>query len=298
MKIFMTGATGFIGSHVAFRLLQAGHDVSMIARNPDKVPQLSSHPRVTRFTATLYDYDVIRTALVGCDACVHVALGWGDTPLDMLQSDTTATVSLLANCLEAKLSRFLYTSSTAALGPFFAQMSETDPLAPCDYYGATKAASEAYLLAVASKSTMRCNVIRPGYTFGNPVVPGAPMQSDPRLYEIVRRAKKNEEIVLLAGDGTQFVAAPDLAHLFEAVVCSEDNREIYYGLGADFLTWESIARKVISLSGSRSTVRLTGSPAAPCLFSLEKIRDKFGFSFEAEPHLTEHLRYLLETVND
>lgn len=298
MKIFMTGATGFIGSHVAFRLLQAGHAISMIARNPDKVPQLSSHPRVKRFTATLYDYDVIRTALIGCDACVHVALGWGDTPLDMLQSDTTATVSLLANCLEAKLSRFLYTSSTAALGPFLAEMCETDPLAPTDYYGATKAASEAYVLAVASKSAMRCNVIRPGYTFGNPVVPGAPMQSDPRLFDIVRRAKKHQEIVLLAGDGTQFVSAPDLARLFEAVLCSSDNREIYYGLGADFVSWESIARKVIALTGSSSTIRLTGSPTAPCLFSLGKIRDKFGFTFDAEPYLSEHLEHLIATLND
>ncbi len=298
MKIFVTGATGFIGSHVAYRLLDAGHELVALARNPQKVPALAAHPKVQMLAATLYDFDDIRLALHGCDACIHIALGWGDTPIEMLRTDTTATVSLLTSCLDVGVKQFIYTSSTAALGSFFAEMKETDPLSPSDYYGATKAASEAYVLAVAAKSSMRCNVIRPGYTFGNPVVPGASIQSDRRFHEIVEGALNDSEIVLKAGDGTQFVAAGDLARLFEAVLNSDHNREVYYGLGVPFVSWASIAESAIQLCSSKSSIRLIGEAPEPCLFNLSKIRDHFGLAFELEPHLTEHLKYLIDGLKE
>lgn len=297
MRVFMTGATGFIGSHVAYRLIEAGHELVVMARNPQKLPELSEHPRVQRVTATLHDYSLIREGVRGCNACIHVALGWGDNPTEMLKADTMATVSLLEHCLDAGVERFIYTSSTAALGPFFSEMKESDPLMPSDYYGATKAASEAYVMAVAARSAMRCNVIRPGYTFGNPVAAGGTTQPDRRFHDIVRGVVKGEEIVLRAGDGTQFISAPDLARLYEAVLDSEVNRERYYGLGVPFVTWESIARQAIGLVGSPSSIRLIGEAEAPNLFNLEKIRTQFGFAFEPEPHLAEHLRYLVDAVS-
>src|SRR5262245_18515096 len=124
MRIFMTGATGFIGSRVAYRLLQAGHDLVVIARNPDKTPSLPSHPRVRRVAATLYDGAQIAQHLEGCEACVHVALGWGDTPLAMLERHIQATVGLLVASVRAGVKHFIYTSSTAALGGFWSRMSE------------------------------------------------------------------------------------------------------------------------------------------------------------------------------
>jgi UDP-glucose 4-epimerase len=297
MKIFITGATGFIGSHVAFRLLAAGHELVAIARNPNKLPALSTHPKVRRVTATLLDHDVIHAELAGCDACIHVALGWGNTPLEMLRADTTATVALLDSCIAQGVTRFIYTSSTAALGPFFAEMQETDPTRPSDYYGATKAASEAFVLAVGAQTAMRCNVIRPGYTFGNPVVPGATTQPDRRFRDIVKSAVRNEPIVLKAGDGTQFIAAPDLAHLYESLLLSPHNREVFYGLGASYVSWETIARKAIALCQSKSQLCLEGESRTPCLFNLKKLQDHFGFAFEAEPYLTQHVQYWVSLLS-
>ena len=118
MKIFITGATGFIGSYVAQRLLDAGHELVALARDPDKHPALSEQQHVKRLHGTLYDYELIAKHIEGCEACVHIALGWGDRPLEMLRTDTTATVSLLQTCLDAGVKRFVYTSSTAVLGPF------------------------------------------------------------------------------------------------------------------------------------------------------------------------------------
>ncbi len=296
MKIFMTGATGFIGSHVAYRLLQAGHELVIIARNPDKTPSLSDHPRVRRVSATLYEYALIREQLEGCEACVHVALGWGDTPLSMLEADTRATVSLLEACAQRGVKHFIYTSSTAALGGFWSRMSEADPTRPSDYYGATKAASEAYVMAVGAKTAMRCNVIRPGYTFGNPVAAGAPTQPDGRFREIVKKARLGQEIRLGKGDGTQFVWAGDLARLYQAVLDSDRSREVYFGLATPFVTWQSVAEEAVRLTGSKSKVVLEGEPGSPCLFDLSKIRSHFGLEFSSGEQITKHLEYLIETL--
>ena len=84
MKVFLTGGTGFIGSYVAAELLAQGHELVALARNPEKHPTLGADARVTRVSGTIHDTDRIRAALEGVDACVHVALGWGDTPVDML----------------------------------------------------------------------------------------------------------------------------------------------------------------------------------------------------------------------
>jgi UDP-glucose 4-epimerase len=294
MKIFMTGATGFIGSHVAYRLLEAGHELVVIARNPDKTPSLSAHPRVRRVQGTLYEYALIREQLEGCEACVHVALGWGDAPLSMLETDTRATVSLLEACAQRGVKHFIYTSSTATLGGFWSRMSEADPVRPSDYYGATKAASEAYVMAVGAKTNMRCNVIRPGYTFGNPVVEGAPTQPDRRFNDIVALALRGQEIRLKKGDGTQFVWAGDLARLYQAVLDSNRAREVYFGLATPFVTWQAVAEEAVRLTGSKSQVSVEGEPGPPNLFDLSKIREHFGLEFGSAEHITAHLKYLIQ----
>jgi len=294
MRIFMTGATGFIGSYVAYELLRAGHDLVLIARNPAKVPELSSHPRVRRVTAKIDDRHAIRHALEGAEACVHIALGWGDTPTEMLKNDTAASVALLEDALQAGVKKFIYTSSTAALGPFSRSMNETTATLPSDYYGATKAATEAYVLAVGAASPMRCNVIRPGYTFGNPIVPGATTQPDRRFHQIAERAKHGLEIQLNAGDGTQFIWAGDLARLYRAVLDSERTREVYFGLGKPFVSWQAIAERALALAGTNSPIRLNGAAGEPSLFDLGKIARDFGLEFESSSQIDEHLRYLLE----
>ena len=63
MRIFITGARGFIGSYVAYELLQASHELVVVARDAHKLTALSNHPRVRRLTATLNDRELMRAAL-------------------------------------------------------------------------------------------------------------------------------------------------------------------------------------------------------------------------------------------
>ena len=293
MRIFITGATGFIGSWVAYRLLGAGHQLVALARNPSKLPALWREPGVECVEGQLTDFDVIAKAMEGTEACVHIALGWGETATTMLASDTRVTAFLVETAAMLGLDQFVYTSSTAALGPFFDGMNETHPLRPDTLYGATKAASEAYVLAVGATSRLRCNVIRPGYTYGNPVVRGASVQFDRRFRDIAELANNGKDIPIRAGDGTQFIWAGDLAAVYQAVLESDKNREVYLGLAEPFVTWQRIAEHTVARSGSKSRLVLEGPEAPRHLFDLGKICRDFGLRFESEGRLLQHIDHCL-----
>ncbi len=243
MKIFMTGGSGFIGHWVVKELLSRGHALRLLIRNPGKMPSLKTLPGVEIAEGTLYDRALLSRSLQGCEACLHVALGWGETPATMLEKDTAVTVFLLEEAEKAGVGRFLYTSSTAAVGEFRPRMDEGIDLRPQDLYGATKAASEAYGLGFAAKSRMRFNVIRPGYTFGNPAFPDGVTQPDQRFRSIVHSARRGDPIPVTKHDGTQFIDAADLAKLYGAVLESALNRRVFFGLSTEFVTWERVAQK-------------------------------------------------------
>jgi UDP-glucose 4-epimerase len=296
MKVFLTGGMGFIGSHITMELLQNGHEVTLLARNPNKVAAFNKIPGLHIVQGGMENRDLIAATLPGHDACIHNALFWGDSAVEMLMKDTMSTVFLLETAANAGIKHFVYTSSTAAMGEFRPNMNEESKCKPVDYYGATKEASEAYLLGVAAKTSMRCNIVRPGYTFGNPVVEGAPMEVDDRFRQIVKNALNGTDIKLTQYDGTQFIWAGDLAKVFRAALESNKNREIYFGLGKDFTSWEKIAQEAIKLAGSKSQILLEdkGYGKDPFLFDLSKIKQEFGFAFESWDRLVDHVKYLVE----
>ncbi len=295
MKIFMTGGMGFIGSYIVKMLIDNGHEVTLLARNPAKVSEFRTMPGISVVKGSLADFDIIEKSLPGHDACIHNALGWGDTPLDMLKNDTLCSVSIFEQAAVSGVKHLIYTSSTAALGDFRPDMDEEMKSKPNNYYCATKAASEEYLLAISHNYPIRCNIIRPGYTFGNPVVPGSPMEGDTRFRDIVTSALSGKDIKLIKNDGTQFIWAGDLALIYKAVLESQVNQNIYFGLARDFITWERIAQKATEITGSKSRIVFDENiqyDDKPNLFTLRKIRQEFGFAFENWEKIVEHLQYL------
>jgi UDP-glucose 4-epimerase len=294
MKIFLTGGSGFIGHWVVREFLAQGHQLRLLIRNTNKIPSLKTTPGIEIVEGTLYDQPAIEKALKGCDACAHIALGWGETPTTMLEKDTAVTAFLLEKSEAAGVGKFIYTSSTAAVGEFRPHMTEAIDPRPVDLYGATKAASEAYLLGFAAKAKMRCNIIRPGYTFGNPATPDGVTQPDKRFREIAEAAKKHESIRVTRYDGTQFIWAGDLSKLYSAVLNSDLNRRIFFGLSGEFVTWETVALKAIEITGSNSELEVVdkGWDEKPMLFDMGLVKREFGLEFMASPEIERHLQYL------
>ncbi|MCL2689483.1 MAG: NAD(P)-dependent oxidoreductase [Chitinispirillia bacterium] len=301
MKIFLTGGTGFIGHFAAREFLNRGHTLKILARYPNKIPSLAAHQNVEIVRGGLQNLSVMKNVLDGCGACVHIALGWGETPVSMLENDTAATVLLLEMAAKSGCEKFIYTSSTAAFGKMRPENNEGMACLPQDLYGATKAASEAFVLGFSkgygnnfSNLKMKRNVIRPGYTFGHLAFPDGVTQPDRRFFDIAKAAKEGRPIKLIKNDGTQFIHASQLAKLYNAVLDSDVNEEIFFGLASKWISWKTIAERAIDMCPGTNAVieeEDRGWGGRPCLFSVEKIEKTFDLKFDGSGFIDDHLRW-------
>ena len=306
MRVFVTGGTGFIGHYVVKALVEKGHDVVIATRHPNKMPSLKANPKISFVEASLTDFDKLGEGLAGCDACIHIALGWGDTPGAILMNDTRATVALLEMAASADCQKFIFTSSTAAMGRMRPVMREVTSNLPMDLYGATKAAGEAFVLGFTHgygryfpEVKMHRNIIRPGYTFGNPAYPDGCSQPDRRFFDMARAVKENQDINIIKNDGTQFIHASQQAELYMKVLESDKNEEIFLGLGEVWISWKEIAEMMISLKpGCKSKIVETdlGWSDDPMLFNVSKIKDQFGLAFDAHDFMMDHVKWTFDQV--
>jgi UDP-glucose 4-epimerase len=293
MKVFVTGGTGFIGSYIVQDLLKHGHDITIFARNVNKVSGFVNHPHIRFVQGTMEDRDAIHMGVRDQDAVIHVALAWGNTAVDMLLHETALSVYLFQAAAEAGVKNIIYTSSIACFGS--APNSDLGYTKPTDYYGATKAATESYLMAVASKFGIRGNVVRPGYTFGNPCVEGGFIYSDLKLKDMVKAARKNEPIKFVKNDGTQFIWAGDLAQIYTAILHSDLNRRYFTGVSAEFRTWAQVCERIVRFLGSKSEIVLEdqGRPDVKGLpIDVSQIKEAFDFEFKTDYHMEDHIQYL------
>jgi len=189
--VLVTGVTGFIGSHVAERLLSLGANVRGLARSEKKGAWLAERG-VEIVVGDLTDADSLRRAARGCDVVFSIA-GWVGRPnsLDVARRVNVHGARALAEAaIQAGARRLIHTSSIAAYGPV-AQgvVDERWPLRATDAYGATKAQGESIVFSCAGR--IEICVLRPAQVFG------------PRggawtalLFEAVKRGAP-----ILAGDG-------------------------------------------------------------------------------------------------
>jgi len=117
MRIFLTGATGFVGHHVARALAAEGAQLRMLVRKTSNLANLEDIEGETHL-GDLAEPESIRPALAGCDAVVHVAADyrlWIPDPAAMYRANVEGTRDLLRMAREAGVPRFVYTSSVATM---------------------------------------------------------------------------------------------------------------------------------------------------------------------------------------
>jgi len=118
MKVFLTGATGFVGHHVARELAAQGADLRLLVRKSSKLQNLEGIKGEIHI-GDLSDPESIRPALEGCDALMHVAADyrlWIPDPQAMYRANVDGTRELLRMAREAGIKRVVYTSSVATMG--------------------------------------------------------------------------------------------------------------------------------------------------------------------------------------
>jgi len=117
MKVFLTGATGFVGHHVAHALAAQGADLRLLVRKSSTLKNLEGIRGETHL-GDLLDPESLRSGLEGCDALMHVAADyrlWIRDPKSMYRANVDGTRELLRMAREAQVKRVVYTSSVATM---------------------------------------------------------------------------------------------------------------------------------------------------------------------------------------
>ena len=130
MKIFITGATGFMGHELMKALHARGHAMTALVRSPDRI--VGFPPDVGLVTGTLETIEPWRARLAGHDALVHVAAlvkMWARDPSEFDRVNVAGTEAILRAAADAGVGRLVYASSFMALGPSDdgAALREDDP---------------------------------------------------------------------------------------------------------------------------------------------------------------------------
>jgi dihydroflavonol-4-reductase len=118
LKAFVTGATGFLGSHVARVLAEEGADLRLLVRPTSDLRNLDGL-KADRVTGDLRDPASIEKALAGCDVVFHVAADyrlWVRDPAEMYRSNVEGTRAVLEAARKQGVRRVVYTSSVATMG--------------------------------------------------------------------------------------------------------------------------------------------------------------------------------------
>lgn len=156
MTILVTGAAGYIGSHTARQLVEAGYRVAVL----DNL--YSGHAWAAPREATFYEGDIADRELVAriireheIDAVIHFAghivvpESVAD-PLKYYQNNVVGSLNLIQTCVESGVGRFIFSSSAAVYGmPEIIPVDENAPMLPINPYGATKLITEWTLRDVA-----------------------------------------------------------------------------------------------------------------------------------------------------
>src|SRR5262245_58217886 len=160
LRIFVTGATGYLGSAVAARLVAAGHQVTGLARHAERARALST-TGVKPLLGTLSDSDSYLAAMKNSDVVVHAAFD----PQDSARQDQRALEAIRAAAQDGRVRRVLYTSGIYVYGDTAGGIAdESSPLDPAGSATWRPAHEEVVLdLDVLDVSSV---ILRPGVLYG------------------------------------------------------------------------------------------------------------------------------------
>src|SRR5262245_48041908 len=170
MRYFITGATGFVGSHLAEACIAKGHTVCTLARAQSDVSILEKLG-VTIQRGDLTEADSIPAALNGADVVVHCAAKVGDWgPVEEYRKvNVDGLRNLLEACRTAKLTRFVHISSLGvypACNHYGTDENAPLPASHIDGYTQTKVEAEQLVLEYHRQHQVPVVTLRPGFIYG------------------------------------------------------------------------------------------------------------------------------------
>lgn len=247
MKVLLTGASGFLGSHVAELLVRGGHEVRALVRRSSNTAFLDGLG-VELAYAVLERGEGLREAVRGVDAVVHgAAITKGRSEAEFMEVNDGGTRQLLeATLAEAPgVTRFVLVSSLEVLGPSpdGEPLGEDAPPRPITRYGRSKLASER--TALGRKDELPVTILRPTAIYG---------PRDAEILELFKVAKMGVVPMLGAPDTRlTLVHGADCARaVIAALETPHESGRVFHVADGAIYDWDSVSRAVRDALGGRA----------------------------------------------
>jgi nucleoside-diphosphate-sugar epimerase len=259
MKALVTGATGFVGSHLAETLRRRGHQVTALARSSRKAEALTSED-VRVVAGDLHDVAALDRAAAGQDIIYHVAgVVAARDEADFMRANRDGTRNILDAAERSGNPRFVLVSSLAAGGPSRrgSPLTGSETPHPVTAYGRSKLEAEQVLRG----SRLRWSIIRPPVVYG---------PRDREILKVFRLARLG--IAPVFGDGSQELSAVHASDLAQALVAAGESAATiggtYTACHPEVFTSAELGQAVArAMSRSVTTIRIP-SPVGRALLSL------------------------------
>ncbi len=164
MRAFITGGTGFIGSHLVDHLMDEGIEPHCLVRGSERWLEGKAYIPVR---GSLHDIEILKEGLKNTDIVFHLAATLkAPTRAEFLHTNVEATENLVRIALRSGVKRIIVLSSLAAAGPSFSRpVTEEDPMQPVSMYGISKKMMEDRIQQMDVSDTT-VTILRPPAVYG------------------------------------------------------------------------------------------------------------------------------------
>ncbi len=239
MITLVTGASGFVGSHLVDGFSQAGHDVRCLVRSKAR-PGWLENKRVELVEGDCTRPDTLISAVRDADIVVHAAaVTWTAKRSSYFQVNAVGTHNLLMACAEhaPDVGRFMFISSQAAAGPARngRALTERDIPRPISPYGESKLLAENHVAAFAGR--FPCIILRPSAVYG---------PRDRNFLPYIRMVKRG--FLLELGSGQRIVSLCHVQDLVSSALASANSQvpsgSVYFVADPDPYPWREVEQGI------------------------------------------------------
>ena len=272
-KVLVTGAGGFIGSHLTEELVRQGEEVRALVRynSRDAKGLLEDLPReiqhqIEVVPGDLKDPDGVKKVLKGCSKVFHlgalIAIPYSYIhPFDFIQTNTVGTAHLLNACLEqGTLERVIHTSTSEVYGTAqYVPIDEKHPLQAQSPYAASKIAADKLAESYYLSFGLPIAILRPFNTFG-------PRQSLRAIIPTILSQAMGDQKIRLGNISPRrdFLFVKDTVRGFiQLGKCEEAvGKVVNIGTGTD-ISVEALVTKILNLTGKRGEIEVEDQRIRP-----------------------------------
>ncbi len=259
-RVLVTGAAGFIGSHLTDRLLDMGAEVvgydNLSGGNMDFLTEAMGNSRFSFIKGDVLDTSALTDAIKGIDIVFHLAanpdvrLGERDSRVHFRQN-VEATQNVIEVMRQSGVRNIVFTSTSTVYGE--ADMIPTPesygPTIPISLYGASKLASEAMISSFCHTYDMRAVI----YRFANVV---GPRSTHGVTYDFVNKLRKDPNKLVILGNGRQKKSYTHIHDTIDAIIFGVENgrdRVEIFNMGSeDYIDVVKVADIVTGVMGLKN----------------------------------------------